>query len=79
MFNIKFPKWSLNRHSIGSGSALSRNFFYVWPTDLNDILLTKYLGVESSSNLYTWDYFINQIYFDVVKSSKKSLYGDVKY
>lgn len=74
-----FKEWSLNRQSIGSGSALSRNFFYVWPTDLNDILLVKYLGVESSSNLYFQDYFINQIYFDVVKSSKKSLYGDVKY
>lgn len=74
-----FREWSLNRQSIGAGSALSRNFFYVWPTDLNDILMVKYLGVESSSNLYFQDYFINQIYFDVVKSSKKSLYGDIKY
>lgn len=71
-----FREWSLNRSSIGSGSGFSRNFFYVWPTDLNNILLTAYPNSIGPSSCYAYDPFIHQVYFDVVKSSKKSIYGD---
>lgn len=71
-----FQEWSLNRSSIGSGSGFSRNFFYVWPTDLNNILLLPYPLSIGYSNCYAFDPFIHQVYFDVVKSSKKSIYGD---
>lgn len=71
-----FKEWCLNKKSIGSTSQLSRNFFYVWPTDLNDILQLQYTGsFNIGSDVYSEDYFINQVYFDVIKSSKKSIYG----
>lgn len=71
-----FLEWALNRTSIGTGSSFSRNFFYVWPTDMNDILLNSYTGSVNHSTCYSEDYLINQIYFDVIKSSKKSIYGE---
>lgn len=74
--NTYFKEWALNRISIGSGTTLSRNFFYVWPTDLNDILQVQYNGVINYNARYSQDYFVNQVYFDVIKSSKKTIYGE---
>lgn len=70
-----FSDWSLNRENLSDLGAFSRNFFYVWPTDLNGILLTRYQGNLDASNMYSEDYLINQIYFDITKASKKSIYG----
>lgn len=73
--NSYFSEWALNRTSIGNTApSVSRNFFYVWPTDLNNILLQNY-NFASPQTLYSQDYFVNQIYFDVTKSSKKSIFG----
>lgn len=69
-----FNEWALNRDVINNAS-LSRNFFFVWPTDLNDVLQFNFSGTENYSSVYAEDYFINQIYFNCKKSSKKSLYG----
>lgn len=69
-----FSEWSLNREDINN-LGISTNFFKVWPTDLNNILYTHYDGNQSYATAYSTDYLINQIYFDVVKSSKKSIYG----
>ena len=71
-----FYDWSLVKDAIGNGSTLSRNFFYVWPTDLNNILQVQYTGSIAPGAEYSEDYLINQIYFDIVKSSKKSIYGE---
>lgn len=73
--NSYFSEWALNRTSITpTGTNVSRNFFYVWPTDLNNILLQSY-NFATKQTLYSQDYFINQIYFDITKSSKKSIFG----
>lgn len=73
--NSYFSEWALNRTSIGNTApTVSRNFFYVWPTDLNNILLQNY-NFATPQTLYSQDYFVNQIYFDVTKSSKKSIFG----
>lgn len=73
--NSYFSEWSLNRTQVSpTGTNISRNFFYVWPTDMNNILLQNY-NFATKQTLYSQDYFINQIYFDVTKSSKKSIFG----
>lgn len=69
-----FNEWALNRASI-SNSTFSRNFFQVWPTDLNNILQQHYTGSLTAGTTYSQDYFINQVYFDVKKTSKKSVFG----
>lgn len=68
-----FSEWAFNKTPISS--ALSRNFFFVWPTDLNAQLLVSYTGDGTKETVFNKDYFINQFYFDVVKSSKMSVYG----
>lgn len=69
-----FNEWALNRTSI-STTTFSRNFFQVWPTDLNNILQQHYTGSLTAGTCYSQDYFINQVYFDVKKTSKKSVFG----
>lgn len=69
-----FQEWALNRHSF-SANTFNLAFFQVWPTDINNILLQPYSGIEGASDMYSMDCFINQFYFDVIKSSKKSVFG----
>lgn len=69
-----FSEWALNRSSSPYG-IVGRNFFQVWPTDMNNILDYQYTGDETYSDMYSQDYFINQIYFNVSKSSKMSVHG----
>lgn len=70
-----FSEWSLNRERVAPTAGLSRNFFYVWPTDLNDILLVPYTYSFNPTSIYANDYFVSQIYFDVQKASKMSVFG----
>lgn len=69
-----FKEWALNRHPISS-TSFSRNFFQVWPTDMNNILQVPFTGSLTAGTCYSQDYFINQVYFDVKKTSKKSVFG----
>lgn len=76
-----FREWTLNRDIDYTQGQLSSQFsrpefFEVWPTDMNSIVDVPYTGTGNTfSNVYDEDYLINQIYFDVTKVSKKSLYG----
>lgn len=76
-----FKEWTLNRDIDYTQGQLSYQFsrpefFEVWPTDMNNILDVQYTGTGNMySNVYDEDYLINQIYFDVTKVSKKSIYG----
>lgn len=69
-----FVEWSLRRDPINDG-YISSNFFEVWPTDINGIMQVAWTGTENYLSVYSEDPFINQVYFNVQKSSKKSLYG----
>lgn len=69
-----FQEWALNRRSLPYG-IIGDRYFTVWPTDMNNILDLPYFGDEDYSTLYSQDYFINQVYFNVRKSSKMSVYG----
>lgn len=69
-----FAEWALNRQDI-SKTGISKNFFYVWPTDVNNILQSQYADDYTFDTMFSDDYFINNIYFDIVKTSKKSVYG----
>lgn len=69
-----FSEWALNRASSLYG-IVGRNYFQVWPTDMNNILDYQYTGDETYSDMYSQDYLINQIYFNVSKSSKMSVHG----
>lgn len=69
-----FNEWALNRAPI-NGNTFSRNFFQVWPTDMNNILQQHFTGSLTAGTTYSQDYFINQVYFDVKKTSKKSVFG----
>lgn len=73
-----FREWFLNRKIYPN--VLTRYFFEIWPTDMNDILQKDYTGtVADGANqaevVYSNDYLVNQLYCDVVKVSKKSLHG----
>lgn len=73
-----FNEWFLNRNI--TPTVLTRYFFEIWPTDMNDILQNSYTGVVSSGanqgeRVYVNDYLVNQLYCDVVKVSKKSIHG----
>lgn len=73
-----FREWFLNRKIYPN--VMTRYFFEIWPTDMNDILQKDYTGtVGDGANqaevAYVNDYFVNQLYCDVVKVSKKSIHG----
>lgn len=76
-----FKEWSLNRN-INENTYASTSFFEVWPTDINNILQVPFTGAIPpitsevvNEAVYAEDYFISQLYLDVVKVSKKSIHG----
>ena len=69
-----FEEWALNRKIIGD-SGISKNFFYVWPTDINNILQDQYDDEYTYETMFSDDYFVTNVYLDYVKTSKKSVFG----